>query len=265
MRTRHAQRIEAITLRQGMISKLAADQRLDLAALALQDTEFGYHKYVGDELALALRLSPWTGARLLDEAEMFAAFPCVHARIGDDTWSMDHADAVLDELAGSGLGHEDCEQVVALVVSQPDAVTPHQLRGAVRAAIMLLDLEAACRRAEKVRTDRDVRAWDGKDGSGCALVSGPKALVAALMASLDALTWPKQPEDGRTASQRRFDALMDLVCGRLLPGQWQAQVIVAISTIEGADSQLAEIPGLGLITAAEERVRSSVCEFGARL
>ncbi|MCW2601627.1 MAG: putative endonuclease [Frankiales bacterium] len=199
---------------------------------------------------------------MVDEAERFAAFPCVHSRIGDGSWSLEHADAVLDEVAASGLEQDDGARVVDLVVSQQEAVTPHQLRGAVRAAIVLLDLEEACRRVEKVTRDRDVRSWDGKDGSGCALMTGPKPLIAQLMASLDSLIWPKQPGDERLASQRRFDVMMDLVCGRVVPGQWQAQVIVALSTLEGDDSRLAEIPGFGTILPSE--ARELVAQAGMR-
>ncbi|MCW2601626.1 MAG: hypothetical protein JWM02_3455 [Frankiales bacterium] len=56
--TRHAQRVAAIARREHQISMLMAQQRLDVAALALEDTPFGYRKYVGDELALALSRSP---------------------------------------------------------------------------------------------------------------------------------------------------------------------------------------------------------------
>ena len=177
-------------------------------------------------------------------------------------WLLEHADAVLDELAGSGLEPADCARVVELVVAQQQAITPHQLRGAVRTAIVLQDLEEAYRRVARVKRDRDVRSWDGKDGGGCALVSGPKPLIAALMASLEALTWPRQPGDTRTASQRRFDALMDLMCGRALPGQWQAQLIATLATAEGDDSQLAEIPGLGTILPSE--ARALIAQAGLR-
>ena len=245
-----------------MIAMMVCEQRLDLAALATEDTEFGYRKYVSDEVALALRLSPWQGVRLIESAELTGAYPCLLACVEQGRWLLEHADAVLDELAGSGLEPADCARVVELVVAQQQAITPHQLRGAVRTAIVLQDLEEAYRRVARVKRDRDVRSWDGKDGGGCALVSGPKPLIAALMASLEALTWPRQPGDTRTASQRRFDALMDLMCGRALPGQWQAQLIATLATAEGDDSQLAEIPGLGTILPSE--ARALIAQAGLR-
>jgi hypothetical protein len=256
---RYLRRVEAIVRASQAITSLQSQVRMEIAALALEDTAFGHRRFVGDELALALRLSPWTGARLVEEAERFVAFPSVLARVADGTWSLAHADAVLDEVAASGLGEHDQQTVLALVVSREEAITPHQLKGAVRAAIMLLDLQEACRRREQAVTGRDVRGWTAANGASGATVTGPTELIAALMASLDALTWPKAVGDTRTAAQRRFDALMDLVCGRRQPGQWQAQVIVALSTLEGDDSQLAEIPGFGAVlpSVARDLVRAA--------
>ena len=51
--------------------------------------------------------------------------------------------------------------------------------------------------------------------------------------------------------------LSDLVCGRQVPGQWQALVVVSFQTLTGASEEPGEIPGLGLISAAEARELAS--------
>jgi hypothetical protein len=111
----------------------------------------------------------------------------------------------------------------------------------------------AARRAEQAVRDRDVRAYCEQPGSAELLAHGPVQQVAAMMASLEVLSWPPAPGDERTAAQRRFDALYELVCGRARPGQWQAQVLVGVDTVAGADELPAEIPGFGPVPAPVAR------------
>ena len=81
---------------------------------------------------------------------------------------------------------------------------------------------------------------------------GTAAQIASVLASLDALAGPKQPGETRNLDQRRFDAFMDLTCGRAQPGNWQALIVVPLATLEGGDDP-AEVPGLGLVCAEEAR------------
>ena len=73
------------------------------------------------------------------------------------------------------------------------------------------------------------------------------------MALIDALLGPAEPEQTRTLAQRRFDVLSDLVCGRAVPGQWQAMVVLSFQTLTGASDAPGQIPLLGLISATEAR------------
>jgi hypothetical protein len=197
--------------------------------------------------------SPRQARNRLDDALVFADFPAVHAKIGDGTWMIDHADAVLNELAGSGLDHDAQRQVLDLVLSRPGCRTPWELRAAVRTAIVVLFPDHAVQRAEKAKLDRDVQAYSDAPGCASLFAHGPAAAVAAMMASLDALSWPAAPGDERTAAQRRFDTLKDLVTGRVEPGQWQAQLLVTLATVQGEDELPGEIPGFGPIPAPVAR------------
>jgi hypothetical protein len=247
---RHARRVETVLALVAQRDRIELQFRQHLRALTVEDTPFGERRYVVDELALVLAESCGTTQRWSEQAQMLHDCPAVAQQVDDGTWSIRHADAVLGEIAGSPRAVQ--EQVVDLILSSSDARTPHQLRSAARVALVVLDPEAAQRRADKAVTDRSVGTYDEHNGSGTFFANGPKAAVAELLASLDATVGVKDPDDTRTLNQRRFDHLRDLVTGRAEPGSWQAVVLVSLSTLEGGDAP-AEIPGLGLITADEAR------------
>ncbi len=238
-------------------AQLDHELRLQLNAFASEDILLGHRDYVSDELALALSESSGTAQRWIENAQLYTAFPTVMARVGTPAsqggWSIRHADALLDTICGLGLSREVQEQVIDLVLGAHDARTPHQLRQAARAAVMVLDPEAAAKRWDKAKRERRVGA-DQTDPGGNATfwATGTSSQIAMILASIDTLALPKHPGDERTLDQRRFDTLMDLICGRVQPGSWQALVIVSLATLEGADEP-GEIPGLGLISAPEAR------------
>jgi hypothetical protein len=239
------------------IARLQAQLRLDLVRLLLEDTAPPDRVFVRDELALALSESPGTAYRWLCEAQMFSEYPAVIARVGlpfaEGGWSIRHADALLDAIVGLGLTPLVQQRVVDLVVAHPDARTPHQLRKAAQAAVLVLDPEAAERRLARARRERTVSAEVSGDGRGWFWAAGTASQVAMVMASIDANAGPKQPGDDRSLDQRRFDAFMGLICGRAVPGQWQAIVVATLETLDGSSEQPAELPGFGLISAAEAR------------
>ena len=263
--SRAFKRLEGIERAVAQVARLQAQIRLELATLAREDTAFGFRAYLCDELALALSESPGVAQRLLDEAHLFSAFPAVVARVGlplcDGGWSLRHADAMLSAIVGVELSPALQQQVVDLVVAHPDARTPRQIRAAAQAAVMILDPAAAERRLAKAKRKRHVHADTFGDGSATFWATGTTGQIAMVMASIDALAGPKQPGDSRTLDQRRFDAFMDLICGRSQPGQWQALVVVTLETLDGSSDQPAEIPGFGLISAGEARDLAATAQF----
>jgi hypothetical protein len=245
----HAQVLDAIertVLAQGW---LELQLRQQLAAL-ITDMPAAYIAYGPDALALQLGQSPQTVRRWVEEARMFCDYPVLLGLVNDGTWTPKHADAVLDEIQILPVDLQD--DAIALVLQRDDARTPYELRRAARAAVMVLDLDAASKRADKTRKDRRVTFTDNGHGGAAAIVDGPTSSLAMLSAALDAHALPRQAGDARSLDQRRFDTLIDLVCGRLVPGNWQAHVLVTLATLEGGN-ELAEIPGFGLITAGEAR------------
>ena len=245
---------------------LALQIRQETAALVEQDTPFALRSFVADELAMTLAESPGTCGRRIDDARVLMAHPRLTALVADSVatvldpaervvtgwFGMRHADAVLSELAGAS--DEVQSQVLDLVLAdEAGARTPHQLRKAVRAARLLHDLEGATDKQDRIHDNRGVSLVDEYDGSGTLMVGGTKTRAAAMLAAIDAHVAVPTPGDARTLGQRRYDFVMDLLCGRVqATAPWQALIVVSLETLEGGDAP-AEIPGLGLVTADEAR------------
>jgi hypothetical protein len=258
---RRGRRIEAIAVREHQIARLVAEQRREIAALCREDREGMSERFVADELALAWHRSPRQARGRVDDALAFTAFPAVGALVGDGTWLMDHADAVLGELGACGLDEAAQLQVLALVLSRRPGGTPYQLRLAVRTAIVVLFPEHAAERARKAAADRDVTTCGDGLGGAQLTAFGPATDVAAMMASIDALSWPPAPGDTRSAAERRFDTLRDLVCGTAQPGQWHALVLVGLGTLDGQDELPGEIVGAGPVPAHLARAAAAAGEL----
>jgi hypothetical protein len=246
---RRGQLLDAIGSRERQIAWLQAQQRLDVARLVREDRSGMYARYVADELAMVWRRSPRQCRNRTDSAQVFADFPAVHALIEDGTWLMDHVDAALDTLVGSGLTCDQQQQVLDLVLSRRVHLTPWQIRQAVRTAIVVLFPEHVADQAENAERDRDVRVYDEGPGAASLLASGPAQLVAAMMASLDALARPSTSDDPRTLAQRRFDVLLALVAGEIRPTNWQVHALVELATLQGQDELPADLPGFAPLPA----------------
>ena len=248
-------RLDGVLRLQQQVTALQVRLREELAALWLEDTSFGYMRFTADEIALACGVSRVTAQHWLDAATRFVKHPAVGARLAlpldEGGWSLAHADALLDAIDEVELTTEQVQQVIDQVSNHPDVLTPHQVRQAAQAAIVLLDPEAAAARYAKAKEGRKVGTFTTRRGSSLFL-DGTTSDIARMMTSIDTLAGAKQPGDVRTLSQRRFDAVMDLLCGRTTAAPTQALVVVALSTLLGGDEP-AEIPGHGLISAAEAR------------
>ncbi len=253
--TRRALRLDVVRAREEQIAVLRLQQRLELDALSREDLGGLTRRYVGDEVGLLLGLSPRQGRNRVEAAQMFAAFPAVHGLVADGTWLLEHADAALEELVGLDLTRDQQDQVLALVLARcARRTTPWQLRAAVRTAALVLFPDLVAEQAAKAHNDRDVRSYPDGPGGASLMAFGPASRVAEMMACLDTMSAaPAGPEDDRTLAQRRFDTLHALVCGRVQPEQWQAQVLVALSTLNGEDELPGEIVGLGPVPAEQAR------------
>jgi hypothetical protein len=216
-----------------------------------ESTPMAEQRYVADELAVVLAESSRTTQRWVEDAVGMSCYPEVLDLVTSGTWTVRHADAVMDEL--TGLDRAQRRAVLDLVLAQRGARTPHELRKAARAAVYVVDPEAAEKAAAKAKSDRRVTLHDERDGAGSLVMTGAKAAVAAAMAGLDALCGVAQPGEVRTLLQRRFDTLMDLITGRQTAAGGSVMLLVSLATLQGESQEPGLIPGVGHVTAAEAR------------
>src|SRR3954447_12650161 len=176
--------------------------RQEMAALVDEDTPMAYRAFCADELSLAFAESTGTCKRWVDEARMTVDHPRVMALVADGTWSMRHADAVLGELAGAP--EQTQQAILDLVLADASARTPHQLRKATRAALLLHDLEGAKDKQDSIHANRGVALVDDFDGSSTLMINGTKTGGAALLAAIDAHVAVAAPGDTRSLGARRY-------------------------------------------------------------
>ena len=282
-------RFEGLVRLRAQSELLQLQIRQQVAALAQEDTAFGLRSFVSDELAMTFAESTGTSGRLVDDALMTASCPRVMALVEASAraaldpeqpmtlgwFGMRHADAVLGELAGASDAVQ--EQVLDVVLGRAEELavqTPYQLRQAVKAARLLLDLEADRDKQDRIHERRGVSLLDESDGSCSLHVSGLKTKGAEMLAAIDAQpgVGVAEPGDERNLGQRRYDYLLALLRGEVSPtAPWQAFIVVSLETLEGGDAP-AEIPGLGLVSAAEARevcaqadLRRAVVDSSGRL
>jgi hypothetical protein len=155
-----------------------------------------------------------------------------------------------------------------VLVERISAATVPQARERVRRAVVSADPAAAAAREVRARRcrsfDVDRRVVDGMGTFGG---YAPIEDVVAIDERVDALARAaKGPGDGRSAGARRMDIVRDLLLGRPvltadatvavepLPARtWKVDVVVAESTLRGADDEPGELSGYGPITAPTAR------------
>ena len=212
-------------------------------------------EFAADELALALGVGPTTARKVLAEALGLAALPGMVEALHAGFLTQRHARAVLRELHEVELSSEHRASIAMIVLARLVNQTPHELALLTKRLILTIDLAAAQARHELAARRRRVDSWGGADGQGTMQARGPMEQLAGVRASLQ--QWlhdnPRAVDDPRSESEREFDLFVALLTGGQQPGQWQAQIIVPFSTIEGGELELAEIPGFGPVLPSTAR------------
>ena len=231
---------------QGIRAIVAAHSRS-----CVEDREFA-----ADEVALALGVGYQTAKKVLAEALGLAGLPGMLEAVQAGMLSQRHALAVWRTLdAVPDLSGEHRRSIALIVIARMINETPHELRALTQRLILTIDLAAAQARQDAAGLRRRVDTWNEIDGQGIVGARGPMQQIAAVRASLQ--QWlrdnPKAADDPRTEAEREFDLFVALLTGGEQPGQWQAQIIVPFSTVEGGELELAEIPGYGPILPSTAR------------
>ena len=244
-----------------------ADQAFaqEVRAIAAAHSRVGKdeREFAADELALALGVGPTTARKVLAEALGLAALPGMVEALHAGFLTQRHARAVLRELHEVELSSEQRAAIAMIVLARLVSQTPYELALLTRRLILTIDLAAAQARHEIAARRRRIDTWGGVDGQGTVQARGPMQQLAAVRASLQ--QWlhdnPRAADDPRNESEREFDLFVALLTGGEQPGQWQAQIIVPFSTLEGGELELAEIPGLGPILPSTARHLAADAEW----
>ena len=271
-RLSRAGRLDLLSALERARAWVDAQQQVVLAMVG-QEAERGpdwERRWVRDEVAAVLRLAPVTAESRLAEADTLATrFPDTLEALEAGRITMMHARVLLDEtamLSNATIDDYDPDRiremqhaVEARVLGRAPEQTVGEFRRAVRRAAAAADVRRSEQQHSAAVADRHVRVAPAEYGMAYLSAFLPADDAAAVWTALEALAAMAQPDDDRTADQRRADALTGLADRLLtgapaLGGTWQGrrpsvQVSVALSTLLGLDEQPAELDGHGPIPA----------------
>ncbi|NJQ03981.1 HNH endonuclease signature motif containing protein, partial [Streptomyces zingiberis] len=218
-----------------------------------------------DEVACALRLSSNTAAdRLAVATALDERFPATVTLLeaGEICYLQARA---MTEITHT-LDPETASAVEAMVVGTMPSQSVGQTRRAVNRAVLKADPEGADKRHRRRKEDRAIWHQAAEDGMATWTALLPAHQAAQLDAAVDAHAATYTDTD-RTLTQKRVDALYDLVVNRPtpnavpggttpMPGGRSAavvQITVSLDTLIGADEEPGDLKGYGPIGAAAVR------------
>jgi len=193
-------------------------------------------EFAADEVALALGVSPISGARVLGQALDVAGLPGLLESVENGLLTQRHALAVVRELGMVELTVEQRDAVVLLALARYTGQTPGQLAKLVQRLVIQVDLAAAAARRDVATDRRCVAVFGDVDGQGGLSARGPLEQIAAIKARLTAELDNQvlDPADERTRAQREFDLFVELLTTGTLHERplvdYSVAVIVPFST-----------------------------------
>jgi hypothetical protein len=214
-------------------------------------------EFLACEVALALNISDSCAQDLVATALLAADAAGLVEAVEAGLLTVRHVHAVLRELAGAGLTSEEQHAVVTVALVRYTGETPADLGKLVARLVLTVHPAAAAAKESDATYRRRVRFRAVEDGQGLLIARGPlaqiEAMRAALAAGAGAVPHDRPDPDGehsRTRDAIEFDLLHDLLVGGGgggTGGGWTAAIVMTQNLVEGADDELAEIPGLGVV------------------
>jgi hypothetical protein len=223
-------------------------------------------EWAGDEIAMALTLSRGSAqARLSHALRLDGVLRPTRDLLEAGSLAWSRARLICDRVE-----HLDDTLAAAVqerVLGRAAQQTWAQLDAAIRRAILAVDTDGAAARHTKAKEQRRVEVFAGDDGMATLWARMPAPDAAASFEWLTRLARGMGAEDPRTLDQRRVDLLTAAVTGKLVlrdpdtdpadvvstvpvtPGKPLITVIVAHSTLTGADDEPCELAGYGPIPA----------------
>lgn len=229
--------------------------------------------FAGDELALALAVSPMTGRSLVWEFGATAALPGLVEAVEAGRLTVRHVKAFMRTVDEVSLTLEQRQAIALIALARFGDQTPGEWTDLVRRLILTVDPEAAARRRDEKVAERRVRFYPQPDEQGGMWLQAPVEQVARAEARLHAeATRLKASGDPRSVDQIVCDVALALLADGTLAGQsaapYEVHVLTPLSLLEGADEAdgephadaepvIAEIPGWGAISASTARELAS--------
>lgn len=255
----HDRRLAALAELQRARAELDAREQRLLAAIAADPpvafrvADPGLDKqWVREEIACVLHVAPVTAAdRIAIACELVEKLPATLAALERGQLSLLHARRLAE--ATISLDPATSAAVEARVLPRAAGQTVGQFGAALRRAVLAVAPREQDELVRDAVAERRVCISPQDNGTSELWALLPAAQAAALE---DALAQRadqfKAINDGRTAEQRRADALVDLALGGQ-PLRPQVSVTVALSTLLGTDEQPGELDRHGPIPAALAR------------
>ncbi|WP_329121630.1 HNH endonuclease signature motif containing protein [Streptomyces sp. NBC_01465] len=213
--------------------------------------------YAAEQVACALKLSgAGAGDRLEVARALMDRLPQTLELLAQGEISWRQAKTVVDACAV--LDDEMTAKVEDAVVAKLPTQAAHETRRMLNRTIARLDPEGAAARHEQRRLERTTVNYPQPDGMAMfgAIVPAEQAALMEQAVDAHAATFA---DDGRTLSQKRADALFDLITGttntQSVGGRSAAvvQITVPLDVLIGASEEPAELKGYGPITAGQAR------------
>lgn len=248
----HAQRVETLHELCRVRARLDADQALlihTMAVVPASDLVTDLDKqWVREDIACALQIAPDSARGVMHEAEqLITRLPETHALLAAGRITMRHAAPLVE--AGSGLPDDTVTALEARVLPRAPEQSPAQFAQSVRRAVLRLDPRTQADRREEAVAGRRVCFTPQGDGTTALWALLPAETAAALHGAIDTRADAlKAADDGRTADQRRADALAELVFGATSVHA-RVNVTVSLATLLALADEPAELERYGAIPA----------------
>jgi hypothetical protein len=255
----HEQRLELLAAMQRDQARLDAARTRLLAALdpdplAVTDTRGELDKHwIREDVACVLRLASGTArARMVDAAQLVTRYPTTLTALEDGQITYWHALRLVE--AGRGHAPEVMAEVEQKVLAKAAEQSVGQFGSAVRRTLARLDPQSGEQRRRIGLAERRVVFMPHDDGTTDLWAGNlPAAEAAAMEARVREIARSWKGQDERTADQRQADALVALTLGAGDPDKAQVKptinVVVAMSTLLGADEQPADLDGSAIPAA----------------
>jgi hypothetical protein len=257
----HDGRVREVVRLEAAIARLQARQIRVLAELDAEPPvvidEGLDRRWVNEELAGLLRVSPGSAQWRLDQARRFMRLPRLMRQFSAGTITLRYLNVTGE--ATRLLDDQLTADVDEAVVEHAVGKTPEAFTKSLRAVVLTLASAGQAERHQRARKDRRVGVAHGEYGMSELFGYLPTEDAVTLDTVLNAMADVKHPGDGRTREQRRADALTQLALDKLngtnadLPMQQgrrpTIQVTVALSTLLGIDDQPGELDDHGPIPA----------------